>query len=226
MRRSFRVLVLFCCLATAFAQESQEAVSVAEETMQKLLIHSVKPIPPAEPGMRLEGKVVLNAIINKTGGVERLEMESGHPMLVPAALEAVRQWRYRPYKLNGIPRAVETTIHVEFSKESDIRNETAAAVESPILVTPEDMPAQLVYRVAPIYPPLARQARIQGIVILRIIINKVGEVRETQLVSGHPMLAPAAVEAVKKWTYIPYESGGKTVEVQTEVEVVFKLAGA
>jgi protein TonB len=63
--------------------------------------------------------------------------------------------------------------------------------------------------VAPVYPPLARQARIQGTVILKIVINKDGDVRNVQSVSGHPMLAPAAVEAVKQWKYHPYTEEGK-----------------
>ena len=84
----------------------------------------------------------------------------------------------------------------------------------------------MLYKVAPIYPPLARQARIQGKVILRIVINPSGEVRDAQVVSGHPMLAPAAEEAVKKWRYMPYESDGKTLEIQTDVQVIFRMAGA
>ena len=148
-------------------------------------------------------------------------------MLVPAAIEAVKQWKYRPYEVNGIPRVIETTIRVEFSKASEGGTGTSAPqAESPILVTAEDMRDRLVYKVAPVYPPLARQARIQGTVILRIIINKLGEVRDTQLVNGHPMLAPAAVEAVKKWRYIPYESDGESMEVQTDVQVIFRLPGA
>src|SRR5271165_3911762 len=56
-------------------------------------------------------------------------------------------------------------------------------------------------RVDPIYPPLARQARIQGTVVLRVILSKTGEVEHVELISGHPMLAPAAIEAVKQWKY-------------------------
>ena len=174
-----------------------------------------------------ENVVMLKAKIDKSGNVENLQMVSGHPMLVPAALEAVKQWKYRPYKVNGIPRVVETTIRVEFSKASEGKTGTSAPqAESPVLVTAEDMRDRLVYKVAPVYPPLARQARIQGTVILRIIINKLGEIRDTQLVNGHPMLSPAAVEAVKRWRYIPYESDGETVEIQTDVQVIFRLPGA
>jgi protein TonB len=66
------------------------------------------------------------------------------------------------------------------------------------------MAGQIVKKVAPIYPPLARQARIQAPVVLKVLISKSGDVENLQLVSGHPMLAPAAIEAVKQWKYKPY----------------------
>jgi len=58
--------------------------------------------------------VMLQAVIGKDGRIENLQMISGHPMLAPAAIEAVRQWRYRPYTLNGEPVEVETEITVNF----------------------------------------------------------------------------------------------------------------
>lgn len=62
--------------------------------------------------------MILTAIISTTGQIENLQLVSGHPMLVPAALEAVKQWRYKPYLLNGTPVEVETTITVIFSLSS------------------------------------------------------------------------------------------------------------
>jgi len=228
MKHSFAgLLIVNSCLSLIAAQIAIDVVTVPEETMRRLLIHRVKPIPPGDLRIGTENVVMLKATIDKGGNVENLQIMSGHPMMVPAALEAVKQWKYRPYDVNGIPRVVATTIRVEFSKPSEGGTITSAPqAGSPVLVTAEDMRDRLVYKVAPVYPPLARQARIQGTVILRIIINKLGEVRDTQLVSGHPMLAPAAVEAVKKWRYIPYESDGETVEIQTDVQVIFRLPGA
>jgi protein TonB len=83
----------------------------------------------------------------------------------------------------------------------------------------------LVRKVSPNYPPLARQARIQGQVVLRAVISKDGSITGLTLVSGHPMLAPAAIEAVKQWKYKPYLLNGEPVEVDTEVQVNFTLAG-
>jgi protein TonB len=67
-----------------------------------------------------------------------------------------------------------------------------------IQLPPSLVPALLLRKVAPVYPPLARAARIQGTVVLSILINQEGEIGDTRLVSGHPMLAPAAIEAVRQ----------------------------
>ena len=83
----------------------------------------------------------------------------------------------------------------------------------------------LIRKVNPTYPPLARQARISGTVILRAVISKDGSIENLSLVSGHPMLAPAAIDAVKQWKYKPYLLNGEPVEVDTEVQVNFTLAG-
>ena len=83
----------------------------------------------------------------------------------------------------------------------------------------------LIRKVPPTYPPLARQARIQGVVVLQAQISKEGNIENLQLISGHPMLAPAAIEAVKQWKYKPYLLNGEPVEVDTQVQVNFTLAG-
>ncbi|HLK34031.1 MAG TPA: energy transducer TonB [Terriglobales bacterium] len=83
----------------------------------------------------------------------------------------------------------------------------------------------LIHRVQPMYPPLARQARIQGTVILQAEISKDGTIENLRLISGHPMLAPSAIEAVKQWRYKPYFLNGEPVAVETQITVNFTLAG-
>ena len=80
------------------------------------LVYNVLPAyPPLARSARVQGTVVLQAIISRQGAIENLRMLSGHPMLVRSAIDAVRQWRYRPYILNGEPVEVETQITVTFS---------------------------------------------------------------------------------------------------------------
>jgi protein TonB len=83
----------------------------------------------------------------------------------------------------------------------------------------------LIRKIQPTYPPLARQARIQGQVLLQAQISKQGTIENLQLISGHPMLAPAAIEAVKQWRYKPYFLNGEPVEVETQITVIFSLSG-
>jgi len=82
----------------------------------------------------------------------------------------------------------------------------------------------IVSKVPPVYPPLARNARIQGSVVVRAVINETGDVVSLELISGHPMLAPAALDAVKQWKYRPYMLNGKAVEVETKIRVNFMLS--
>ena len=81
----------------------------------------------------------------------------------------------------------------------------------------------LIQRVEPTYPTLAKQARVQGEVVLSAVIDTNGQIQNLQLVSGHPMLVPAAIAAVKQWRYKPYLLNGQPVEVETTITVIFNL---
>jgi protein TonB len=83
--------------------------------------------------------------------------------------------------------------------------------------------AKLISRVQPVYPPIAIQARIQGNVVLHAIISKDGGVSELQVVSGHPLLVNAAIDAVRQWRYSPTLLSGQPVEVETTITVSFVL---
>ena len=114
-----------------------------------------------------------------------------------------------------------------------LRDSPKAMVAVPKIATPQRVRVSsgvqsglLIRKVPPTYPPLARQARIQGTVILQAQISKTGDIENLQLISGHPMLAPAAIEAVKQWKYKPYLLNGEPVEVETTVQVNFSLAGS
>jgi protein TonB len=109
---------------------------------------------------------------------------------------------------------------------------SSAPVAVPKVATPQRVRVSqgvsqglLIKKVNPAYPPLARQARIQGQVVLQAEISKDGTIENLRLISGHPMLAPAAIEAVKQWRYKPYMLNGEPVEVETTVMVNFTLSG-
>jgi protein TonB len=91
-------------------------LSISSGVMSGMLLDKVTPQYPAiAKAARIQGTVVLQATISKSGGIENLRVISGPPMLQQAAMEAVRSWRYKPYLLNGDPVEVETTVNVVFN---------------------------------------------------------------------------------------------------------------
>jgi periplasmic protein TonB len=82
----------------------------------------------------------------------------------------------------------------------------------------------LVHQVQPVYPAIARAARMQGTVVLVAVINRDGSIQGLHAVSGPPMLVTAAMDAVRQWRYRPYMLGTQPVEVETQISVIFTLA--
>jgi TonB family protein len=83
--------------------------------------------------------------------------------------------------------------------------------------------ASIITQTRPVYPALARQARIQGTVLLHAIIDKDGQVAKLEVVSGHPLLVQSALDAVKQWRYKPTQLNGDPVEVDTTIQVTFTM---
>jgi TonB family protein len=104
--------------------------------------------------------------------------------------------------------------------------QTATAGEAPgsVKINGSVMQASLIRQTPPQYPPQAREARVEGVVRFQAVINTDGTVKELSLISGHPLLAPAAREAAKRWVYRPTSVDGEPVEVVTEIDVRFTLS--
>jgi periplasmic protein TonB len=93
-----------------------ERVRVGGNVQSAKLVAQPKPsYPPLARQARIQGTVRLEAVISKDGTIENLTVVSGHPLLIQAALEAVKQWRYQPTLLNGVPVEVVTTVDVNFT---------------------------------------------------------------------------------------------------------------
>ena len=87
-------------------------------------------------------------------------------------------------------------------------------------VAPDKADLNLVTRVTPVYPPLAKTIGLQAVIHLDILIDETGAVKDIRLISGHPILAPSAIEAIKQWKYKPFEIDGKPTTVRTDVKVL------
>ena len=106
-----------CCVTlTCLLQAQSQPIHVPPGTQQERLIHNVRPVyPELAKQAHIQGTVRLAALIDETGTVERLKLISGHPFLVKATFDAVKQWVYQPAMYNGVPVAVVTIIEVSFN---------------------------------------------------------------------------------------------------------------
>jgi protein TonB len=108
-------LVVLAALAMAQDNPPPKHLRVSSGVAEELKIHDAKPHYPREAQkMGIQGDVILQATIDTKGNLANLKVVQGDPILVKAAVDAVKQWRYRPYILNGEPVDVDTTIKVQF----------------------------------------------------------------------------------------------------------------
>ena len=246
MKRNFLAptLLLLTLTSLAASQAVPKYVRVGQSVMTGQISEKVAPIyPPLARQARIQGTVVLKVVVSKSGDVENMQLVSGHPMLAPAAIDAVKQWKYQPYLLNGNPVEVDTQVTVNFTlsdKPADSvaadngsgfsgvipprQTSPAAPVPQRVRVSQNVAQGLLVTKVNPQYPQEAKDQRIQGAVVLSVIVDKEGNVASIHLISGHPLFAPVAIDAVKQWKYRPYLLNGTPSEVDTQVTVNFTLA--
>jgi protein TonB len=129
--------------------------------------------------------------------------------------------------VNGIPNWVSQVAPPPAAPPPTKRTEPAAAIEQPskqIRVSAGVQAARLIHKVIPQYPALARQARVSGVVELVGIVGVDGVIRQLRVISGHPLLVQAAVEAVRQWRYQPTLLNNEPVEVVAPIQVTFTLS--
>jgi periplasmic protein TonB len=192
---------------------------------QQLMSFLEAPAPPPAPAPRLLSKAPL--------AKRASELDDGvlrPPVAIPKNVVMVEEEEALPSGAtevpgsvpglpNGIPNSVINTI---------VRNIPPAMpriATQKVRVSSGVAQGLLVHQVTPQYPQLARQARIQGTVVLQAVIGKDGTVQNLHVLSGHPLLIEAAVDAVRQWRYKPYYLNGEPVEVDTQINVNFTLSG-
>jgi protein TonB len=100
-----------------------------------------------------------------------------------------------------------------------------AAVPKKVNISAGVAVGMLIQKTTPIYPPIAKAARVSGTVVLQATISRTGSIQGLRVVSGPAMLQQAAMDAVKTWRYKPYLLNNEPVEVETTVNVIFTLGG-
>jgi periplasmic protein TonB len=125
--------------------------------------------------------------------------------------------------VGGIPGGVLSEV-LRSTGSAPVLAKTSAPTPKRIRVPDRIAEANLVFDVAPKYPPEAGRARIEGMVVLLAVIGKDGTVEDVRVKSGLPVLAQAAIEAVKQWRYRPYFLNGEPVEVDSQITINFTLS--
>jgi TonB family protein len=242
-------------------------VRVASGVVAGMILSKAMPIYPEEAkAAGVQGAVVLHAIISKTGTVENITVVSGPEELRDSARDAVRQWTYKPYLLNGEPVEVETSITVNYTLgDSVVVGHSPAANNMPNFGDPNspllgnsmgrgsgtgigngsglgqspaaseavDGVRQIggnvtqpipIYQPEPTFSAEAKKAKFEGIVTVSIIVDQRGLPQNVHVTKGvgHG-LDEKAVEAVKKYRFIPAKENGKPVAVYMNVEVNFEI---
>jgi periplasmic protein TonB len=194
----------------------------------KLMVALATPEPPSAPRAPAQQRAAAAATSNLSADGRVIE-----PPSIPLSTARIRDDSApRPVGAAGI--GIPGGLGERWSSNpvwSSIAS--AASITPPVSAAPvvrrpplsHAMEAYLVQRVQPEYPPLAKSVRIQGEVVLRAMISRNGTIENLQVLSGHPMLARAAVDAVRQWRYRPYLLNGEAVEVETQITVNFLLSG-
>jgi len=225
---------------------------INQTVTERLLIHRVDPEYPADVrSAGLWGQVGVRFVIDKQGrtvgvGVNDQSTQTSFDQRVTdAAVKAVRQWVFKPYLLNGEPKEVESFVRLpyNFSRQNPSQSETPKAA-SPLPSSPSPAPSPtpeagpkpmklrvspgvaeslISHKVQPKYPREAKEKRIEGDVVIKIVIGRDGEVKSLEGSHGESILMQAAMEAIRQWKYKPCLLDGQPVEVESQVKISFHL---
>ena len=189
--------------------------------------------PPQAVERKIEGKVAAKFLVSQSGEVEYVEVPKDQPLLDVAAQDAIVKWKFKPVVKDGKPVAVISCASFNFVLGSDAQGAkdvaqaigTASVFPERVQLPKAVAKSAIVHRVPAVYPQGAMILRVEGSVVLQARIDKDGKIADLQPVSGPKQLVQAAMDAVKQWRYKPYSLLGQPVEVETQVQVDFSLAG-
>jgi len=200
--------------------------ALPNQQLLTLLVAAPPPPPPPPPPAAQAVKIAQTDVLD-TGQLRT-------PTRIPKKIEMVREEEAPPAiaagVVGGIPGGIPGGqiggviggIISSSSKNSMVIPRTEPVKR--IRVSQGVTQGMVITKIEPIYLKLAVMARVTGVVLVKAIISRDGTITELQVISGHPILVPAAIEAVKQWRYRPYLLNGEPVEVETSITVTFQIA--
>jgi len=182
----------------------------------------IKKVVPKYPEVAkkagIAGVVILDCITDINGNVVSAMVRGGHPLLRQAAYEAVIQWKYNPYIVNGKACSVKFTVQVRFNLTKKDTSKDREVVN----LSSKEQP-KLLKKIEPKYPPEALKKRITGTVVIEATTDTEGNVANAIVLEGVEELNEAALTAIKQWIYTPYILEGEKKAVRFTVSVRFNL---
>src|SRR5262245_29923520 len=195
------------------------------------VVSRVQPIYPSiAKQINASGEVLVSVIIDENGRVIEAKAIKGHPVLRAAAEEAARKWVFKPTFIDGKPVKQPGTLTFIFTPPPPSASDPSSAVTSAetsekLKVSGGVLQGMAIKKVQPPYPPIAKAARASGAVQVQVTISETGEVIESSVISGHPLLRDAALQAARQWLFKPTELSGVPVKVQGILTFNFTLNG-
>lgn len=199
--------------ATPF-QEKPTPSTPAQQQQQSSTTSA--PAAPAQPQAPAVASEMMSSQLNAPSRISSDVKGSGKDATPPPA-------NFGAGMMDALNGSAGSPVGGVFGKQSGPK----VKIESPRIVTISSGVAQgmLLQKSSPVYPPIAKTARVSGTVVLQATISKTGLIENLRVLSGPPMLQKAAVDAVRSWRYKPYMLDSQPVEVDTTVSVVFSLGG-
>lgn len=241
------VLSLFAVasLVPAVAMAQQSPVRVGGNVKAPERVRYVAPeYPEVAKQAHVAGIVIAELTVSPEGDVTDAHILRSIALLDQAALDAVKQWKYTPTTLNGVPVPIIITVTVNFTPTETGGAAAGGVMQSaPTMSSASSTPVEPVYLngrevtriggevkaperiryVQPLYPADAQAARITGIVIIEALIDESGHVAKAKVVRSILGLDQAAIDAVMQWEYTPTLINGSPVPVMMTVTVNFTL---
>ena len=190
-------------------------------------------LPSPDPNLNDTFVIKMKITISESGDVEMAKVikdsatDHGADELYAPALEAIRQWKFEPHTKKGRAQKLSTAIFLRFVPSDRVfrdglEHKPADAAGQLIEVPDLEAMSTLTRLVVPTYPKEAMEMRLQGTAVVGVIIGKNGEV-DIKQVTAHPLIARAAVDAIRQWRFEPYKLNGEPIKVLTKVNVLFEL---
>ena len=215
----FTVTVNFKLSEKDIEKFAEGAVKVTDAIPPPKLIKKKEPVyPETARKAGIEGVVILEAKTDIHGRVKNVRVLRSIPLLDEAAIDAVRQWVYEPLIMDGRPKEAIFTTTVRFSLNGKGKKEPPAKTSTGDVLVPK-----LVKKVNPVYPEAAREAGIQGLILLEATTDKEGNVAAIRVLKSIPELDQAAIDALKQWKYEPVIVEGQPRGVTFTVTINFRL---